>query len=473
MRESTADWPRYKDYIVAILLLRFLSNWRDRTLSVYRRKYNGDEIRITRAMSRERFVVPDDCTFKRLYDQRGTRSLGATINSLLLRLVEVNPRKLDGIFKSTDFNSADLGTVETRNARLVNLLEIFAELDTKPADVPATEWMGGLAESLVNQFAEDARQRDLNYTPPEIAGLITQLLDPQPGDRIYDPACGTGGFLIRAARAIKSEDFALFGHEPNQSTWELCRINLMLQGMDSARIIKSDPIRNPILAADDTLQKFNVVMADPPFSLANWGTESIEYDRLNRFRRGVPPQSSGDYAFITHAVETMDPVNGRAAVVVPLGTLFRGGSEGLIRGRLIEEGLLEGVVRLPPNLYFGSGISVALLLFRANRSDKSVFFIDASREFAPARSRNRLRDQDLEMIVATWKSRKEQARYSYLATYPEIESQDFNLHVPLYIKVPEEDKADLIELAANMDDLQKQQTTIIDELNSAVARLLE
>jgi type I restriction enzyme M protein len=247
----------------------------------------------------------------------------------------------------------------------------------------------------------------------------------------------------------------------------------MLQGMDSARITKGSALHQPVLADDDTLQKFDVILTDPPFSLAEWDADGIRYDRFNRFRRGIPPKGASDYALITHVVETLDPANGRACIVAPLGALFRGGSEGLIRTRLIEEGLLEGVVRLPSNLFFGTAIPVALLLFRATRSDKAMFFIDASREFGSEKNRNILRAKDIEKIVTTWQSRTEQAAYSRLVPYEEIEANEFNLNIPLYIKASAEGTMDLEAVATDIQRLEQQLTEARMNLSSALSKLRE
>lgn len=472
--KATANWPRSRDYIVAVLFLRLLSDWYKDTLNEHRRKYRGDEIRVARAMRRERFIVPEGCTFAHLYAQREVVHLGESINTTFRRLEEANRHKLEGVFFSTDFNSEDLGPSDKRNAGLRSLLETVEGLGAETEVAPA-QWIGDLADILLYEFAEDAaRRQEAFYTQPDISTLITLLLQPAQGDRIYDPYCGCGALLIRAARAIKSTDFALFGNGPANSTWALCKLNLIIQGMDDARITKGDPLRNPILADDDTLQKFNVVVADPASLIADWDSETLERDRLNRFRRGIPPKGSRDFVSITHVVESMNPVDGRACIVVPLGALFRGGNEGLIRERLIDENLLDGVVRLPPNLLFGTAIPVALLLFKANRSDKSVLFIDASRGCSNEKNRNRLRDEDIEKIVSAWQSRTELAQYSHLASYEEVEVNEFNLHMPLYVKSSEdEEEVDSSTLEAIIADLEGRQVQAREDLASALRKLRE
>ena len=209
--------------------------------------------------------------------------------------------------------------------------------------------------------------------------------------------------------------------------------------LDTARIERGDTISNPKLVEDDALMKFNVVVANPPFSLDKWGADIAEHDKYKRFWRGTPPKSRGDYAFITHMVETLNETDGRVGVVVPHGVLFRGGSEGTIRQRFIEENLLDGVIGLPANLFFGVGIPAALLFFRRNKKDKNVFFIDASREFAEGKNQNRLREEDLAKIVATWRARQDVPKYAHLATPEELKDNDYNLNIPLYVDTFEEE----------------------------------
>jgi type I restriction enzyme M protein len=474
IEEAVTGWPRPKDHVLPILFVRFLSDWHEETLAAYRRKYKVDAIRVGRAMRRERFVIPDDCTFEHLCAELTLEDLGERINTTLRTIEQANLNKLGGVLGNTDFNSLDLGDTSERNARLRNLLETIAEFDVDTRHTPATEWLSTLADLLISRFAEEAaRRREPYYTPPEVAELVTRLVKPIPGDRIYDPSCGSGGLLVHAAHAILNENFALYGHESEHSRWALCRMNLMLQGMDSARITKGNPIREPILADDDTLRKYDVILSNPPLSLAEWDADGVRYDRFKRFKRGVPPKGSADYALITHMVETLDPVLGRACIVAPLGTLFRGGSEGLIRTRIIEEGLLEGVVRLPSNLFFGTAMPVALLLFRAARSDKSMFFIDASREFGSEKNRNRLREEDIEKIITTWQSRTEQAEYSRLVPYKEIEANEFNLNVPLYIKAANEGTMDFEALAADIRRLEQQLAEARMKLSSGLRKLRE
>jgi type I restriction enzyme M protein len=448
---GTIDPSQYKDYILVMLFVKYLSDMRREKLDEYSERYAGDASRIERAMARERFVLPEECDFDHLHAMRSESNIGERINIALQKIEDANKGKLEGVFRNIDFNSeANLGETKERNSRLKHLLEDFADqrLDLRPSMVGARDVIGDVYEFLIGNFASDSGKKGGEfYTPSEVSQLLARLVAPKPGDRICDPCCGSGSLLIRAAREVGSDNFSVYGQELNGTTWALCRMNMFLHGLDTARIERGDTIRNPKLAEDDTLMRFNVVVANPPFSLDKWGADTAASDKYKRFWRGIPPKSRGDYAFISHMVETMTETDGRVGVVVPHGVLFRGGAEGLIRQRFIEENLLDGVIGLPVNLFFGVGIPAALLLFRRNKADRTVLFVDASREFAEGKNQNRLRAEGIERIVATWCTRQSVAKYAHLATPDDLSKNDYSLNIPLYVDMFEED------MVVNLDEV--------------------
>jgi type I restriction enzyme M protein len=249
-------------------------------------------------------------------------------------------------------------------------------------------------------------------------------------------------------------------------------MNMYLHGFDQARIERGDTIRSPKLVEGDHLMKFDVVVANPPFSLDKWGADMAESDRYHRFFRGIPPKSRGDYAFISHMIETANPVGGGVGVVVPNGVLFRGASEAVIRRRLVEENLLDGVIGLPANLFFGVGIPAALLFFRRGKKDDSVLFIDASREFEKGKNQNKLRLEDVEKIVATWRERLDVPRYARRATLADIAGHDYNLNIPLYVDTFEEKEAvDLKVVQAEIERIEAELADTRTELAAALREL--
>ena len=475
---GAVDAAEYKNYILTMLFLKYLSDlWKDKK-EEYEKKYKGDAKRVERALSRERFSLPEGCDFDSLYASREAANIGEQINIALEQIEDANKAKLETVFRNIDFNSESaLGQTKDRNRRLKNLLEDFRgsderPLDLRPSHLTSRDVIGDAYEYLIGKFAAGSgKSAGEFYTPKEVSTLLARLVDPQPGDKIFDPACGSGSLLIRAAAEVHekggkaSSNFSLFGQESNGSTWALCRMNMFLHEMDSARIEWCDTITSPRLVEDDQLMKFNVVVANPPFSLDKWGADFAGSDPHERFWRGIPPKSKGDFAFITHMVETALADEGRVGVIVPHGVLFRGGSEGLIRQKLIEENLLETVVGLPANLFFGTGIPAAILVFNKGKKTTDVLFIDASREFEDGKNQNRLRDEDLDKILKTYKKFKTVEKYAYRAKRKEIEENDFNLNIPRYVDTfEEEEEIDIQAVQEEIDTLDAELVQVREQM---------
>ena len=479
---GVVDPAQYKDYILVMLFIKYISDiWKDH-YEQYKKQYGDDEVRIRRKLDRERFVIRDitikeertvdvfPSTFYSLYERRNEPNIGELINMVLESIEEANKSKLEDVFRNIDFNSeGNLGKTKDRNRRLKILLEDFnkPQLDMSPGKV-SEDVIGNTYIYLIERFAADAGKKAGEfYTPHKVSELVAKLAGPKPGDRICDPACGSGGLLIEAGREVGDRNFALFGMEVNGSTWALARMNMFLHGADSARIDWCNTLTGPTLVENDKLMKFNVCVSNPPFSLDKWGADVAENDRYTRFWRGVPPKSKGDWAFISHLVEASYEKEGRVSVVVPHGVLFRGAAEGRIRQKMIEENLLDAVIGLPGNLFPTTNIPVAILIFNrirekggAGESEKSVLFIDASKEFLSSKNQNVLRDEDIKKIVDTYKNRKVIDKYSYLATFEEIEENDFNLNIPRYVDTFEGEEE--IDIDAVQEEIGKLETELMD-----------
>jgi type I restriction enzyme M protein len=372
------------------------------------------------------------------------------------------------VFQDISFNSTKLGDDKQKNDILRHMLEDFnkPELNLRPSRIGNLDIIGNAYEFLIKHFAATSGKKAGEfYTPPEVSQLIAELMTPQEGDEICDPACGSASLLMKCGRLVKerhgSKKYALFGQEAIGSTWALAKMNMFLNGEDNHRVEWGDTLRNPLLLeGDNKLKHFDIVVANPPFSLEKWGHESADSDRFGRFRRGIPPKTKADYAFILHMIETLKPGSGRMGVVVPHGVLFRGSSEGAIREQLIKENLLDMVIGLPEKLFYGTGIPAAILVFRKNKKDTSVLFIDASRDYRDGKNQNFLRDEDLEKVLATAKARESVDKYAYLASFDEIKENDFNLNIPRYVDTFEEEEeidleAVLLERKALKADLEK------------------
>jgi type I restriction enzyme M protein len=478
---GAVDPSEYKNYILVMLFLKYISDvWQDHYATLVEEygdpKTKTAKERIERRLKRERFVLPAHCTFETLYEQRNAANIGEIINTALDEVEDSNKEKLEGVFRNIDFNSeASLGQTKERNTRLKSLLEDFSDpkLDLRPSRVGNLDVIGNAYEYLIGRFAAGAGKKAGEfYTPPEVSQLIARLVDPQPGERICDPVCGSGSLLIKCGQQVGSKDFSLYGQDNIGATWALAKMNMFLHGMDNARIEWGDTIRNPKLLSDDRLMKFEVVVANPPFSLDKWGQEEAASDHYNRFHRGVPPKSKGDYAFISHMVETITETSGRVGVVVPHGVLFRGSGEGKIRKQLIEENMLDAVVGLPANLFYGTGIPSAILVFRKQKPDKSVLFIDASREYDDAKTQNRLADEHIEKIVATYTARSEVDKYAYVADFDEIKENDFNLNIPRYVDTfEEEEEIDVRAVQEEIDDLDGELAQVQEQMHGYLKEL--
>lgn len=454
------DASDYKNYILVMLFLKYISDTWAEHYDKLKEQFGDDEERIIRRLERERFKLPGGCSFYDLHAQRQATNLGEIINVALEQIEDGNKEKLQGVFRNIDFNSESaLGQTKDRNARLKHLLEDFnnPKLDLRPSRTGKLDVIGNAYEYLIARFAAGAGKKAGEfYTPAEVSELLAELLDPKPGERICDPACGSGSLLIECGNQVKSKgsnDFALYGQEVNGSTWALAKMNMFLHSMDSARIEWGNTLKDPKLLENDTTMKFEVVTANPPFSLDKWGIEEAAVDPYNRFHRGLPPKSKGDYAFISHMIETITMENGRVGVVVPHGVLFRSSSEGKIRTKLIDENLLDAVVGLPGNLFYGTGIPTAIMVFKRGRKTTDVIFIDASREFQNNKNQNKLSREHLDKIISTYREKKVLDKYSYLATLDEIKENDYNLNIPRYVDTFEEEEP--VDIPATQKDIEQ------------------
>ncbi len=473
---GVVDPSEYKNYILTILFLKYLTDvWLDH-YDELKKRHSDDEALIKRKLDRERFILPKGNDFYSLYAAREKPNIGELINIALEKIEDTNKAKLAGIFRNIDFNSESaLGQTKDRNRRLKLLLEDFHDerLNLRPSRIGNLDVIGNTYEYLIGRFAADSGKKGGEfYTPPEVAELLAKLVHPHDGDRICDPTCGSGSLLIKVAKQIGSSNFALYGQESNGSTWALSRMNMALHGIDNARIEWGDTINNPLLIEDNALMRFDVVVANPPFSLDKWGQENALKDSFTRFKRGIPPKGRGDYAFISHMVQTAREGTGRVGVIAPHGVLFRGGQEEVIRQALIDENLLETVIGLPEKLFYGTGIPAAILLFNKGKKTKDILFIDASRGFDEGTNQNTLRTADVTKIVATHTAFKSADKYAHRATLDEVRSNDYNLNIPRYVDTSEPEKeVDLPAVRQRILVLEEQLATNKVKMNAYLKEL--
>lgn len=493
---GTISADTYKDFILTMLFLKYISDvWQDH-YDGYQAEYGDEPELIEEMMKNERFVLPKAASFYALHARRHEPGNGERIDQALHAIEEANGTKLKdagkSVFQDISFNTDKLGEEKQKNTILRHLLEDFAkpELNLRPSSVGTLDVIGNAYEYLIKNFAASGGQKAGEfYTPPEVSDLIAELLDPQPGMSICDPACGSASLLMKCGSKVRnhhgSKHYALYGQEAIGSTWSLAKMNMFLHGEDNHKIEWGDTIRNPkLLDKNGNLMLFDIVTANPPFSLDKWGQDEAEHDKFSRYQRGVPPKTKGDYAFILHMIETLKPKTGRMGVVVPHGVLFRGASEGRIRQQLIEENLLDAVIGLPEKLFYGTGIPAAILIFRKDKQSRhcearsdaaiqnSVMFIDASREFKAGKNQNLLTEDNIRKIVETYRNRSNVDKYAYLASLEEIRDNDYNLNIPRYVDTFEEEeeidllavRAERLQLKAQLADLETQMEGYLKEL---------
>ena len=475
------DASIYKDYALAVLFFKYLSDKSKAGITKLKERFGDNQERIDEKMKLSRFYLPKGASFDDVYVQREQDNIGEILNKALHAIEDQNDKKLRGIFGALDFNSeAVLGKLEARNRMVRNLLNDFkgVELADTSEDIIGNSYM-----YLIEQFGSDAGKKAGEfYSPVQIAELVARLARPRPGDRICDPTVGSGGLLLLAGKEVQkqgSNNFALYGQESKGSTYQLCRMNMYLHGMDSARIEWGDTLNEPQLVENDHLMKFDIEVANPPFSLDKWGYEKASSDKYNRFWRGIPPKTKGDYAFISHMVETLKPKTGRMAVIVPHGVLFRGSSEGRIREGLIKENLIDAVIGLPAGLFQTTGIPVAILVIDRARekggereNEDKILFIEASKEYKPGKAMNSLEPENADKIFNTFNERKEIERFSRLVPISEIAENDYNLNITRYVDTfepePEIDiKATLKEIA----ELKPKLTELEEKMNKYLKEL--
>ena len=459
---ATVDGGIYKDYALAMLFFKYISDKSKAQLTVYTERYGSDTDRIAKKMKSDRFYLPKEATFDHVYTLIEGDNIGEEINKALHAIEDCNKEKLENVFSAIDFNSeAILGKTEQRNKMIRNLMQDFMNIDLTEVD---EDIIGDAYMFMIERFGADAGKKAGEFfTRRSVAKLVAMLAQPKGGDRICDPACGSGGLLLLAGEEVEktgSKNYALYGQESTGSTYQLARMNMFLHGRDHARLERGDTLNDPLLIENDALMKFDVCVANPPFSLKKWGAEHAESDQYKRFWRGIPPKDKGDYAFISHMIETAKPKSGRVAVIVPHGVLFRSGAEGKIRKHILEENIIDAVIGLPANLFSTTGIPVAILIIDRSREEggknedkKDILFIEASKQFRSGKAQNHLDEEHIQKIYDAYVARKDVEKFAHVADMKEIIENDFNLNITRYVDTFEEEE--LIDIQANLAELDK------------------
>jgi type I restriction enzyme M protein len=468
---GSIDAADYKNYIFGMLFLKRLSDVFDEEQQKLKNESHVD----LRDPDNYSFYVPERAHWS--YLKTLTQDLGAAINKANDALEESNPETLEGVLSAVDFNDKD----RLPDVILSALIAHFSKIPLANNDLENPDLLGDAYEYLIAQFADDAGKKGGEfYTPKEVVSLLVEILDPQEKMRICDPACGSGGMLVQSVYHLREigqnpKNISLYGQGRNINTWAICKMNMLLHGLASARLEKGDTLRSPKLVREDgKLIEFDMVIANPPFSLKNWGYEEAQNDPYRRFRFGIPPKGYGDYAFVQHMIATVNHV-GRVGVVLPHGVLFRGGAEGKIRKGILEEDVLEAIIGLPSNLFFGAGIPACLFIVNKNKPQErkgKVFFLYGARDYQEGKKQNKLRKEDIAKIVNAYRNYSEIEKYCRPVSLDEIRANDYNLNITRYIDITEEEEPIDVQVVLNqLKELKKERAGVEEKMNQYLNEL--
>jgi type I restriction enzyme M protein len=424
------DASQYKDYILTLLFVKYVTD---------KAKTDRDSL----------IDVPDGGSFDDLITFRGDKEIGDKINKAIAKLADAND--LRNVIDLADFNDEEkLGRGKEMQDRLSKLVAIFEDLDFSGSRAEGDDLLGDAYEYLMQHFAtESGKSKGQFYTPAEVSRVLAKVIGIGPDTRqdqtVYDPTSGSGSLLLKVVDEAP-RGITIYGQEKDNATWALAKMNMILHGHADADIVKGDTITSPHFVTDGSeLATFDFAVSNPPFSVKSWNSGlELEY---GRFEFGRPPEKNGDYAFLLHVLKSLNST-GKAAVILPHGVLFRGHSEAAIRRELVKRGYIKGIIGLPPNLFYGTGIPACIVIL--DKEDvagrEGVFMIDASREFKKDGAKNRLRSRDIHKIVDVFTRQLEVERYSRMVPVEEIASDanDYNLNIPRYVDSSEpEDLQDL------------------------------
>jgi type I restriction enzyme M protein len=450
------DPANLRDFVFPLLFLKRLSDTWDEEQAKAVKKF-GDDIDEDTAADFHTFQIPKGCHWADL--RRAAENHGVLIQNIMQKIEEANPNQLAQIFGSAPW--ADQNKMPPE--RLEKLVSHFSQRDLSPSKV-SNDLLGGGYEYLLKRFSdESATSAGQFFTPREVVHLLVRILGPQSTDSIYDPACGSAGMLIEAATEVKQsggsvQRMRFYGQEVNQTSAAIGRMNLFIHEVEDAQIRREDTLQKPkFIDAKGKLDQFDLVVANPPFSLKDWGADKWATDPHKRAIGGVPPKNNGDYAWVQHMITSMKPETGRVGVVMPHGVLFRSGAEGAIRKHLIESDLLETIIGLAPNLFYGTTIPASLMFFRATKDKKRknhILFIDASKRFGKGKAQNFLTDEDVEDIFAVYQSLGETDKPNIsarLVSHDEIEENNWDLNIGRYLKADAAEVVDVQDALSSFD----------------------
>jgi type I restriction enzyme M protein len=436
------DAADFKTYVFPLLFFKRISDVHDEERRAALKVYEGDE-EAAQFPENYRFQVPEGCHWRDVREV--ATNVGQALQTALRGIEQANPQTLYSIFGDAQWTNKE----RLPDALLRDLMEHFSRLPLGNFAAEA-DILGQAYEYLIKKFADATNKKAGEfYTPRSVVRLMVNILDPREGESIYDPACGTGGMLMEAIHHVRETRGdvrslwgKLFGQEKNLTTAAIARMNLFLHGAADFQVIRGDTLRNPAFFLGDNLATFDCVIANPPFSLKKWGEDIWSSDPFGRNFAGLPPDKSGDYAWVQHMMKSMAPKTGRMAVVLPHGALFRSRKEGAVRKKLLGMDLLEAVIGLGPNLFYGAGLAACIMVFRQTKPKdrkNKVLIIDASKELKVGRAQNELLPEHVNRIHGWYQEFKDVESVARVVPLEEIAANDHNLNISLYIQ-PKDDQ---------------------------------
>lgn len=423
----------------------------------------------------ENFYVPQRARWSELKNL--TLNIGPELDKAF-KAIEDEPKnsELIGVLTTANYNDKE----RVPDKKLSQLLILFSGINLANKNLETKDVLGKAYEYLIKQFADEGGTKGGEfYTPEQVVKTLVGIVKPKEGESIYDPTCGSGGMLINSTYYIEQHNgnprnVSLNGQEINLSTWAICKMNMLFHDAKGADIQKGDTIIDPKHTKAGVLKTFDVVLANPPFSLKNWGMDEAKNDAYGRFVYGIPPKSYGDLAFVEHMISSLNS-KGRMGTVVPHGVLFRGGAEGKVRTGILNDDLIEAVIGLPQNIFYGTGIPAALLIINKDKSEdrkNKVLFIDASQGFVKDGNKNKLRDEYIEKIVKTFDDFKEVEKYAEVVDLDTIKDNDYNLNISRYVDTTEEEEP--VDIDIVLQDIRDIKMKLVDneeKLNGYLEKL--
>ncbi|WP_287041627.1 class I SAM-dependent DNA methyltransferase [Mycobacterium sp.] len=434
---GSIDQADFKAYIFPLMFFKRVSD-------VYLEEYglaladSGGDHEFAAFAENHRFTIPEGCLWRDVRER--TENIGQALVTAFREIEKANPDTLYGIFGNAPWTNKD----KLSDAKLADVIEHFSTKPLTNAAVPP-DVFGQAYEYLIKRFADQSNKKAGEYyTPRSVVRMMVNILDPKEGESIYDPACGTGGMLIEVIEHVKAEGGQaqtlwgkLFGQEKVLATSGIARMNLLLHGIEDFRVVREDTLRSPAYFDGSHLAQFDCVIANPPFSLKNWGHEQWATDKWGRNHRGgVPPTGYADWAWVQHMLTSATPDKGRVAVVLPQGALFRQGAEGRIREHFLTADYIEAVIGLAPNLFYGTGLAASILVLRNKKpaaQAKKVLLVNAEHLFKRGRNQNTLEPEHADAILKAHQAFTDTPGLSHVATLDEIKANGYNLNIPLYV----------------------------------------